>query len=96
MKIGLKELEELLDKKELEVEAGVKIKCGDAINVSIFRENENTVVRFEAPFVYIYIDTLGKINILDIKRKIDKIIFTKATMTICIDGFPDITRDRND
>ena len=48
------------------------------------------------PFVYIYIDTLGKINILDIKRKIDKIIFDSKTMTICIDGFPDITRDRND
>jgi hypothetical protein len=96
MKIGLKELEELLNNKELEVEAGVKIKCGDAINVSIFKEDNNTIIRFEAPFVYIYIDTLGKINIMDIKRKVDKIVFSSTSMTICIDGFPDITRDRND
>lgn len=96
MKMGLKELEELLDKQELEVEPGVKIKCGNAINVSLFRSGEITTVRFEAPFVYIYVDTLGKINILDIKRKVDKIVFDSKAMTICIDGFPDITRDRND
>jgi hypothetical protein len=94
MEFGLPQLEELLDKRELVLEKGVKLACGDRLRPEIYREDGVTVFDFNAPFVYIIIEELGGINILDIKRKVNKILIAKTTITLVIDSFPDITRDR--
>lgn len=94
MEFGLAQLDELLVKKELQIEDGVKLICGDKICPVICRDGQTTVIDFEAPFIYVLIEKLGKINIFDIKRKINKIVIGEKSITIDIDDFPDITRDR--
>lgn len=94
MEFGLDKLEELLEKKELVLEKGAKLVCGDKICPVIWRENGKTIIDFNAPFVYIIIEELGGINIIDIKRRVNKIELGPKTITLLIDSFPDITRDR--
>ena len=94
MEFGLAQLDELLVKKQLQIEDGVKLVCGDKICPVIYRDGQTTVIEFDAPFIYVLIEKLGKINIFDIKRKINKIIIGEKSITIDIDDFPDITRDR--
>lgn len=94
MDFGLDKLEELLDKKELVLEKGVKLVCGDKVCPVIWREDGKTIIDLESPFIYIIIEELAGINIIDIKRKVSKIELTPKTITLLIDSFPDITRDR--
>lgn len=94
MEFSLDKLEELLEKKELVLEKGAKLVCGDKVCPIIWRENGKTIIDFDAPFVYIVIEELGGINIIDIKRRVNKIELGPKTITLLIDSFPDITRDR--
>ena len=94
MEFGLDQLEELIDKRELILEKGSKLVCGDKVRPVISRQNGVTIIEFDAPFIYLIIEEMGGINIIDIKRKVDKIKLTKESITLVIDSFPDITRSR--
>lgn len=94
MQLGLNELELLLKNKELVLEDGAKLVCGDKIRPVISYENGVTEIDFESPFVYILIEKMGGLDIFDIKRRVNKIILTEKTVTLVIDSFPDITRSR--
>lgn len=94
MEFSLNKLEELLEKKELVLEKGAKLVCGDKVCPIIWREDGMIVIDLESPFVYLVIEELGGINIIDIKRRLNKILIRPKTITLVIDGFPDITRDR--
>jgi len=95
MEFNLDTLETLLKTKELQLEDGVKLVCGEKIRPVLSYANGVTSIEFESPFVYIVLEKLGKINIFDIKRKINRIEIGPKTITLVIDSFPDITRDRN-
>jgi hypothetical protein len=84
-------LDKLLKDKQYVVTEGVTISCAEQINISIFRKGTETIIKFGSPFVYVH---LSKFNILEIKRKVDSIKFGPKTYTICIDNFPDITKNR--
>ncbi|HRA10054.1 MAG TPA: hypothetical protein PKX31_00200 [Chitinophagaceae bacterium] len=93
MEFGINSITELIIKKELIIEDGVKIICGDKVRPIFFSDGENIVIDFEAPFVYLIISKLGPVTIFEIKRKINKIIIGPKTYTIDIADFPNITRN---
>lgn len=94
MKLGLDELELLLKNKELVLEEGVKLVCGDKIRPVISYEDGVTQIDFESPFVYLLVEKMGGLDIFDIKRRVNKIVLTDTEVTLVIDSFPDITRSR--
>lgn len=91
---SLDTLDELLENRTLSLEKGSKLICGDRVRPVIYRENKVTYIEFESPFIYIVIEELGGINIVDLKRKVNRIEIGEKTITLNIDSFPDITRDR--
>ena len=92
MELGIKEIRKLLIEKELELEKGAKLLCSDQVRPVFSIDGTNVIIEFESPFVYIFIDTLGSMEIFDIKRKVNRIVLGESTVTLEIDDFPDITR----
>jgi len=91
----LKLLEELLEKKRLEVSDGAAISCAETINLSISRvQSGQIIITFGSPYPYLLISKLGPISITEIKRKVNSISINKDSYTLSIDDFPDITRSR--
>lgn len=91
MEFSLKTIIDLLNKSSIQLD-GYDIVCGDSINTRIMSSGDGIKVVFDSPFIYVVIKKLGKINIMDIKRKINSITVSYEKVTIDIDDFPDITK----
>jgi hypothetical protein len=91
MEFSLKTIIDLLNKKSISAD-GYEIICGDTINTRISSTGDGVKIIFDSPFIYVVIKQLGKINIFDIKRKINSITISYEKITIDIDDFPDITK----
>ena len=92
MEFTLDTLKQLVKNKELDV-GGAKLTCSDQVRPVMYMDGDDFIISFESPFIYVNIDTLGKVKIFDIKRKVDKLIIREKTMTVVIDDFPDIPKD---
>lgn len=92
MDFSIKTLIDLLNTKSICLD-GYEIQCGDSINTRITSTGSGVKILFDSPFIYVLIKKLGKINIFDIKRKINSITIEEKRVTIDIDDFPDITKE---
>lgn len=92
MDFSIKTLIDLLNKKSIDM-GQYEILCGDSINSRITATESGIRIFFDSPFIYVNIKSLGKLNIFDIKRKINSITLSQEKVTIDIDDFPDITKE---
>lgn len=92
MDFSIRTLIDLLNSKSIDVD-GYEIQCGDSINTRITSTKTGIKILFDSPFIYVVIKKLGKVNIFDIKRKINSLTIEEKSITIDIDDFPDITKE---
>jgi len=89
--IGVALVENLANKKEVEVAPGVMLKCGEEINLSIFSRDGHMVIKFGSPAVRVYISKMGPMNLINALRPtIQEIVVTDKTYKIVLDNAPDI------
>lgn len=95
---SLKDFETLVKTRELEVEDGVFIHCGEEIKLSIFhnKENDSVIIKFDAPFAYLRVKKLGPkrlVNLLD--PKIELVEIKEKSIRIELSNFPDFEIERD-
>lgn len=87
--------EELVKNKTVEVSDGVNIKCGDEINLVIFEENGNPVIKFGSPAVQVHISKMGPLRLLNaVRPTIESITITDKSFKISVDNAPDMEVSR--
>lgn len=80
MDFSIRTLIDLLNSKSINAEA-YEIQCGDSINTSVTSTDSGIKVSFDSPFIYIVIKKVGKVNIFDIKRKINSITICEKSVS---------------
>ncbi len=91
----LPKFEKLVKDKASEVSPGVELRCGSEINLRIFEEDGNVVVKFGSPAVHVFITKLGPLQLLNaVRPTVNKIIITEKSFIIRLDNSPDIEVSR--
>lgn len=91
----LETFEKLVKEKSCVIAPGVEIRCGQEINISVFFEDGDTVVKFGSPSIQVHITKMGPMKLLNIVRPtITQIRIKEKSFVICLDNAPDIEVDR--
>lgn len=96
MDFGIQSIISLLKDKKLDLDKdkSAYAQCGEEINSKLYLKGDSVFLDFSSPYPYIVIDKVGGLNVFDITRKIIGVEIGPTYYTLRIDGFPDITRDR--
>ena len=87
--------ETLVKEKSVEISDGVLLKCGEEINLSIFKDGDNVKVKFGSPSVQVFISKLGPAKLLNVVRPtVEHIVITEKSYNISIDNGPDFEVER--
>ena len=91
-------LEDLVKNKSAEVSDGVTLKCGEEINLSIFKHEsvDAVVIKFHSPSVRVEISKMGPLNLVNALRPtVESITITKKSYKISVDNAPDVEVSRD-
>ncbi len=96
MKFGVESIFDLLRDKRLNLDDdnSAYLTCGEELNHKWYYKDKSVFIDFDSPFPYITIDKVGGLNLIDITRKVLGVEIGPTYYTLRIDGFPDITKDR--
>lgn len=87
----------LFKNKRLEVKTDIYIEIAEEINIKAYEENGIVYIKFSAPYPYLNIDKLGKINLHNnVRPRINSIDIQDDLITLRLDRFIDFSVDPKD
>jgi hypothetical protein len=87
-------LETLIKEKEVEIADGVLLKCGDEVNITLFRSGDEVVLKFGSPAVQVFITKMGPVKLINALRPTLESITIGDTIKVSVDNAPDIEISR--
>lgn len=87
--------EKLIKNKSVEVSSGVELRCGSEVNLKIFEEDDNVIIKFGSPAVQVFVTKMGPLKLLNaVRPTVERITITNKSFIIKIDNGPDIEVSR--
>ena len=95
MELGLKEFEQFIKTKELEISDGVFLVCKEEVRLVIYAKDDTVIVEFEAPFAYLLVKKIGPKRLLNVlEPKVKQICIKESSIVIQLSNFPDFEIER--
>lgn len=96
MEFNLNTLETLIKVGKVEIQEGVFLTCEKhEIKLSMYVKDDNVVIEFDAPFVYLHVEKLGIKKLLNvINPRVESIIITDKSYNVKLSSLGNWEFDR--